>query len=190
MPPFPLTEPPTDAKGIGVESLPVINRVFQVGRAAGRAIGARETQSGFQEPFAAQTAAAARGFGDTANIAVAERKMIQESFERDGETYERRVSRRSRLRNFFHEKTNSLQSILAQPVPQILKGVSRSGPRYEADPALLQARRQAATDLSRLQQTQLLYEQMWKEADRVMPAIGQPTTLKGSRVGRFTVETE
>jgi len=31
---------------------------------------------------------------------------------------------------------------------------------------------------------------MWKEADRVMPAIGQPTTLKGSRVGRFTVETE
>ena len=168
-------------RGEGLESLPIVNRAAQAVRAGGRLIGAREAQSGFMESFSAQTAAAAKGFGDTANIAVEERKMIGESFDRDGETFERRQSRRARLANFFQEKEAKLQSILSQPVPQILKGVSRFGPRTETDPAIMQARRQAATDLSKLQQTRLLYEQMWKESDTIMPAIGQPRGSASAR---------
>ena len=144
----------------------------RAGRAVSRAIGIRETPKALMESYSAKTAAAAKGFGDTANIAVEERKMVTTSFPRDGESAEARQARKQSLDDFFTQKIELMQQTLHQPTPQILKGYSRSGPRYEVDSSIVAAKRQAAQDLSRLKQTQVLYDQMYAEADRLMPAIG------------------
>lgn len=144
-------------------------------RALGRGLRMRETQRALMKSYAAKTAQAARGFGDTANIAVAEREMMQSSFPQDGDTVEGRTVLKESLLGpdgFFNSKEAQLLKQIQQPAPMMLKGVSKSGPRFEADPTILAQKRQAATDLARLQQTKVLYQQMFDEADQKMPPIG------------------
>ena len=155
-------------------------------RAVGRGLRMRETQRALMKSYAAKTAQAARGFGDTANIAVAEREMMQGSFPQDGDTLEGRTVMEDSLlgsQGFFISKEAQLLKQIQQPAPMVLKGMSKSGPRFEADPAILAQQRQAATDLARLQQTKVLYQQMFDEAREKMPPIGagQPSPSQGGR---------
>ena len=158
-------------------------------RSAGRGLRMRETQRALMNSYSAKTAQAARGFGDTANVAVEERKMLAGSFPQDGDTVEGRKTLRESLlgtTGFFNTKEAELLKQIQQPAPQILKGVSKSGPRFEVDPTIMAQKRQAATDLARLQQTKILYQQMFDEADAKMPPIGAqrtPTTPQGAQGG-------
>ena len=147
----------------------------RVGRWAGRKIGERETERGLEASYSAKTAQAAKGFGDTANIAVEERKMILDSFPRDGDSYESRLTIEQSMlgpEGFFESKEKLLTEIINKPTPQILLGMSKNGPRYGVDPTVLAEKKQAVTDLSRLKQTRVLYEQMYEEANKKMPPIG------------------
>ena len=168
-----LTPPEPTAPVTSTPSLPAGQiPVERASRAIGRLLGVRETPKALMESYAAKTATAARGLGDTANIAVEERKMMADSFPRDGESQEARNRREQSLMAFFDQKESLLQELANQPLPQILKGTSRFGPRYEVDPAAISARREAVKDLQKLRQTRLLYQQMYKEANQLMPAIG------------------
>jgi len=161
--------------------------LFESGkRALGRGLRMRETQRALTKSYAAKTAQAARGFGDTANIAVVEREMMQSSFPQDGDTQEGRTVMEDSLlggTGFFDIKEAELVKQIEQTAPMILKGISKSGPRFEADPAILAQKRQAATDLARLRQTRILYQQMFDEAREKMPPIGtgQPSPSQGGR---------
>lgn len=144
-------------------------------RTLGRKARMRETQKSLEGSYAAKTAQAARGFGDTANVAVEERKMMGESFPKDGDSYEGRLAMEDSLlgpNGFFNKKEPELEKLMNQQVPMIILGVSKNGPRYGPDPAILAQKKQAATDLARLKQTRTLYEQMYEEANRKMPPIG------------------
>ena len=141
-----------------------------------RVIGMRETPKALMESYSAKTAAAAKGFGDTGNVAVEERKMIGTSFPKDGESAQARQTRRNSLNAFFDQKEAFLQGLINKPTEQMVVGFSgRSGIRTQADPAVMAARKQASLDLQRMQQTRVLYNQMYDEADRLMPAIGGST---------------
>lgn len=147
-------------------------------RSAGRATRMRETASGLEKSYSAKTAQASRGLGDTANIAVEERKMILDSFPRDNDSFESRVTTERSMQDFFDRKEAFLTEIIHRPVSQVIRGVSRSGPRYEADPAAMAAKKQATEDLNKLQATRLLYEQMYAEAAQKMPPIGAQSTTQ------------
>ena len=144
-------------------------------RKAGKGLRLRETARALEASYGAKTAQAARGFGDTANVAVEERKMMQESFPKDENSYEGRDTLEASLLlpgGFFDDKEKMLNEIINKPTPLMMKGVSKSGPRYETDPTILADKRQAITDLSRLRQTRQLYKQMYEEANQKMPPIG------------------
>lgn len=160
-------------------------------RAVGRMTKEREVQSGLQDVYAARTAQAAKGFGDTANIAVAEREMLQSSFPQDGETYDRRLTKEQSLNQTFTTIRQRLQGVLAKPDQQTLAGYSKSGPRFELDKTIQSQKKQAANDLQRLDQTEALYQQMYQEAAKKMPPIGSVSKGSGGVTPsgmRYTVE--
>lgn len=147
-----------------------------VGRTLGRKGRLRETATGLEESYSSKTASAAKGFSDTGNIAVAEREMMSNSFPKDNDSFEGRVTKERSINDFFEKKEAHLLEILARPIPQIMKGVSRHGPRYEADPSALAARKSAQQDLDHLRATRVQYQQMYEEAAQKMPPIGATST--------------
>lgn len=170
-------------------------------RAIGRMVRERETPRALEASYKAKTAQAARGFGDTANIAAVERKMMEESFPKDGDSYEGRITLERSLfdpqSGFFPMKKSMLQQILSQSTPMVPSSLSGGKVSLRADPAIEAAKRQAATDLSRLQQTEVLYRQMFEEANRKMPPIGarlrqsellSPEGLGGEDLGQLSDE--
>ncbi len=141
-------------------------------RAFGRMTRSRETQKALEESYQAKTAAAARGLGDTANVAVEERKMLAASFPKDGDTYESRSTMEGSMNSFFDKKEAELQQAANQAVPLVLIGQSKSGPRYGQDSTVIASKKKAQEGLLQLRQTRALYQQIYSEAAEKMPPIG------------------
>ncbi|UOF78268.1 hypothetical protein [Caudoviricetes sp.] len=138
-----------------------------VGRKTGQLTRMREVPKGLEESYKARTAAAATGLGDTANIAVAEREMMQQSFPQDGDTYESRLTKEQSIDNFIANKIELLDKIVDAKVPMIA-----SGRRLIPDPTYQALKKQALIDRKKLGQAQVMYKEMFKEANKKMPPIG------------------
>ena len=97
---------------------------------------------------------------------------MQQSFPQDGDTFERRNILEQSVIQFFDDKERDLTHIANQSAPQILVGYSKTGPRYQADPAIMAQRKGALEDLRKLRQARIQYTQMFEESNRLMPPIG------------------
>ena len=180
------TEPQPIPRGQGLESLPVVNRAVGLGREIGRGIGAREVQRGITQSLQARATPALKALGEVGVLTDQDvARILGGGFASDSDTVESRFAKRRGMQATFDEKEKVLNNVLSQPlVPQLQSfgsGGRGGNVRYAYPPEQVAARKKAQEQLIQLRQAKALMNQIFDEADRDMPAIGQPAQ-KGQQI--------
>jgi len=173
----PLTKDMTGAipKDEGLESTPVINKAVSGLRAVGRATGFRPVEAGITSSLKARATPAIKALGEVGVLTDTDvERILGGGFPGDSDlNSERFVKRRGTLAT-LEEKEKVLVDTINREIPMTLSRVgSKGGASFVPDPSLMAARRKAQQDLVQLRQAKSLINQIFDEADRDMPAIGQ-----------------
>ena len=160
-------------------------RTEQARRAAGRFVGTRQRQTTLQNIFDSRAVTIQKNLGDAANISEREQRVVRETFPRDGETDISRQEKMSTGIGLFDTLEQRTQTILSKPVPMVMTGLSKAGPRFAPDPAQQAVKRKAVEDMAKIQQGRILLKQMFDEATEKMPPIStQQQSQSGVRSGQ------
>ena len=190
--PVPQTSTPKAIEpNVGIEGLPVANRIAQGSRAVQRFLGGRQQQASITKTYSAQTAALAKGLSDSGNIAVAERGMVLNAAPTDGETWVSRQVKDNSMTEMFDSRETVLNEIIQRPIQQIVTGAGTRGLRAQLDPTAIALKKDAQQQLLQLRSARASWRQLFDQANRDMPAIGQPAQGGGGKLKSgvsFTIE--